>query len=301
VAGKSALALRLALGLSLAVIACGCGGVSPGAAIPAKAPPSVQVPDFTHVVLVVFENHEAASIADSPAAQTFHALAHRYASVTDYTAVAHPSLPNYLALVSGSTHGIASDCTDCVVRAGNLADTLAAAGKTWKTYAEDLPRPGFTGASSGRYAKKHDPFLYFRDVAGSRARRDRVVPFPQLARDLAARRLPDFSLVIPNLCDDMHDCPVAIGDAWLKAHVTPLLRSPGLRGGVVFVVFDEGSTDEGGGGHVEALALGPTVRRGSRFAKATNHYGLLRTIEDAWRLPRLGFSRTGTPIGGIWK
>jgi acid phosphatase len=279
--------------------ACGCGGAAL-ATFPAKPPPAVPVPHFTHVVLVVFENHEATAIAGSPSAPTFNALGRRYARLTNYDAVAHPSLPNYLALVSGSTHGITSDCTECVVRARSLADTLEAAGKTWKTYAEDLPYPGFTGGSSGRYAKKHDPFLYFRDVADSRVRRDRVVPFPQLARDLARHRLPDFSLVIPNLCDDMHDCSVATGDAWLKAHVVPLLRSPELQGGVVFVVFDEGTSDVGVGGHVEALALGPTVRRGSRFAKSTNHYGLLRTIEDAWGLPRLGHSRTGTPIGGIW-
>jgi hypothetical protein len=283
------------------VIVSGCGGGSVGATIPAKAPPSVRVPAFTHVVVVVFENHEASSIAGNPDAPTFNALAHRYATLMNYDAVAHPSLPNYLALVSGSTHGILSDCTDCVVRARSLADTLPAAGKTWKTYAEDLPYPGFTGGSSGRYAKKHDPFLYFRDVAGSRARRDRVVPFSRFGRDLARHRLPDFSLVIPNLCDDMHDCSVATGDAWLKTHVAPLLRSPELRGGVVFVVFDEGTSDTGGGGRIETLALGPTVRRGSRFAKATNHYGLLRTIEDAWSLPRLGYSRTGTPIGGIWR
>jgi acid phosphatase len=99
----------------------------------------------------------------------------------------------------------------------------------------------------------------------------------------------------------MHDCSVATGDAWLKAHDKPLLRSPQLRGGVVFVVFDEGTSNRGGGGHIDALALGPTVRRGSRFAQATNHYGLLRTIEDAWGLPRLGLSRFGTPIGRIWK
>jgi phosphatidylinositol-3-phosphatase len=281
-------------------MAVGCGGMA-GAAAPTTAPPPVPVPDFTHVVVVVFENHEAVSIDGSHSAPTFRALGRRYARLTDYTAVAHPSLPNYLALVSGSTQGITSDCTDCVVRGSSLADTLAAAGKTWKTYAEDLPYPGFTGGSAGRYAKKHDPFLYFRDVAASRARRDRVVPFPQLARDLARHRLPDFSLLIPNLCDDMHDCSIATGDAWLKAHVAPLLRAPALRGGVVFVVFDEGVTGLGGGGRVEALALGPTVRRGSTFARATNHYGLLRTIEDAWRLPRLGFSRTATPIGGIWR
>ena len=298
-AGRTALALGLALALVLAAAAC--GGGSAGATIPTTVPRSVRVPDFTHVVLVVFENHEASSIAGNPDAPTFNALARRYATLTDYDAVAHPSLPNYLALVSGSTQGISSDCTDCVVHARSLADTLGAAGKTWKTYAEDLPYAGFTGASAGRYAKKHDPFLYFRDVADSRAGRDRVVPLPRLGRDLAARRLPDFSLVVPNLCDDMHDCSVATGDTWLKAHIVPLLHSPSLRGGVVFVLFDEGTSDTGGGGRVEALALGPAVRRGTRFAKATNHYGLLRTIEDAWSLPRLGFSRTGTPIGGIWK
>ena len=286
--------------LVLALAAAGCAGGSVGATIPARPPPSVRVPTFTHVVVVVFENKEATSIAGNPDAPTFNALAHRYAVLTNYDAVSHPSLPNYLALVSGSTHGISSDCTDCVIDARNLADTLAAAGKTWKTYAEDLPHPGYTGAFSGRYAKKHDPFLYFRDVADSRARRNRVVPFTQLSSDLRRHRLPDLSLVVPNLCDDMHDCSVATGDAWLKTHVVPLLHSRALRGGVVFVVFDEGTSSTGGGGHVYALALGPTVRGGSRFTRATNHYGLLRTIEDAWGLPRLGFSRKGRPIGGIW-
>jgi phosphatidylinositol-3-phosphatase len=294
-------AREAAVALALALLLAACGGSSSGATVPTAAPPPVRIPNFTHVVLVVFENHEAGEIAGNPDAPTFNALARRYARLTSYNGVAHPSLPNYLALVSGSTQGITSDCTGCIVVARSLADTLAAAGKTWKTYAEDLPYPGFTGGSAGRYAKKHDPFLYFRDVADSHARRNRVVPFTRLAHDLARHRLPDFSLVIPNLCNDMHDCSVATGDAWLKAHVAPLLRSPYLRGSVVFVVFDEGTSDTGGGGRIEALVLGPTVRRGSKFTKATNHYGLLRTIEDAWRLPRLGHSRTGTPIGGIWK
>ena len=132
-----------------------------------------------------------------------------------------------------------------------------------------------------------------RAAAHGRPHRERLDP---AAASGVAR-----SLVVPNLCNDMHDCSVATGDAWLKAHVVPLLHSPELRGGVVFVVFDEGTSDTGGGGRIEALALGPTVRRGSRFSRATNHYGLLRTIEDAWRLPRLGFSSKGTPIGGIWR
>ena len=290
--------MRRLLVLVGVLVLCGCGGAEPAVAQYAAA---ARIPDFSHVLVVVFENREANDVAGSPDAPTFRELGRRYARLTRYTAVAHPSLPNYLALVSGSTHGIASDCVRCVVAGRSLADTLAAAGRTWKAYAEGLPRAGRTGAESGRYAKRHVPFLYLRSVLRSPARRRRVVPFGQLAADVARRRVPDFSLVVPDLCHDMHDCPVAVGDAWLRSRIVPLLRSPALRGGVVFVVFDEGTSTIGGGGRIEALALGPTVRRGSKFRKATNHYGLLRTIEDAWRLPRLGRSRTATPITGIWR
>ena len=254
------------------------------------------MPRFTHVLVVVFENHEADQIAGSPDAPTFRALARRYATLTRYDAVAHPSLPNYLALVSGSTQGVTSDCTSCVVHARSLADTLRAADRTWKTYAEGLPYAGFGGARVGRYAKKHDPFLYFAGVD-----RKRVVPFAQLAQDASARTLPDFALVVPDLCHDMHDCSVATGDEWLRREIVPLLRSPALAGGVVFVVFDEGTSGEGGGGTVEALALGPLVRPGSVDSRPTSHYGLLRTVEDAWGLPRLGRSRSVPSITGIWR
>lgn len=297
---KAARSLRrlLATGLAtLALVACGSASTWKP---PAKAPPSTRVPDFTHVVLVVFENHEASQIAGNPDAPTFNALGRRYATLTDYYAVTHPSLPNYLALVSGSTHGITNDCTDCLVGARSLADTLAGAGKSWRAYAEGLPRAGFTGGAEGDYAKKHEPFLYFAAIARSRAGRDRVVPFTRLRRDLAEHRLPDFSLLVPDMCHDMHNCPVATGDTWLKENVVPLLHSPELRGGVVFVIFDEGTSDAEGGGHVEGLALGPSVKPHSVFAKTTNHYGLLRTIEDAWGLPRLGLSAKARPIGGIW-
>jgi hypothetical protein len=259
------------------------------------------VPAFRHALVVVFENKERGEIVGNPAAPTFALLARRYATLSAYRAVAHPSLPNYLALVSGSTHGIHSDCSSCLVRAPSLADTLEGAGLSWKTYAEGLPRPGFTGASAGLYAKKHDPFLYFADIADNPSRRARVVPLGQLRRDLAAGRLPRFALLIPNLCHDMHDCPVATGDRWLRDTIVPLLRAPQLAGSVVFVVFDEGATDTGGGGRVAALALGPLVRPGAHDNRPTSHYGLLRTLEDAWRLPPLGHSAQAQPITGIWR
>src|SRR3954452_4486971 len=179
------------------------------AALLLAAAPHPVVPHFQHVVVVVFENHERGEIQASSEAPTFASLAERYASIDDYEAVSHPSLPNYLALVSGSTQGIHDDCTECTVGGRSLADTLAAKGKTWKTYAEGLPSAGFTGASSGRYAKKHDPFLYFRRVLSRSARRKRVVPSTQLTADIRAHRLPNFALVVPALCNDMHDCSVA--------------------------------------------------------------------------------------------
>jgi phosphatidylinositol-3-phosphatase len=290
--------LTRATALAALAVALGLPGVLHTAdAAPARSP----VPKAGKVVVVVFENKEFPEVIGSGDAPTFDALARRYALLTDYRGVAHPSLPNYLALVSGSTQGVTSDCTSCGVGARNLADTLEAAGKTWKTYAEGLPAPGFTGSSAGRYAKKHDPFVYFADVVARPARLRRVVPLTQFARDLAAHALPDFSLVVPDLCNDMHDCPVSTGDAWLRAFLRPLLRSSELAHGVVYVVFDEGTSDEGGGGRVPALVLGPLVRPGARAGMPLDHYSLLRTVEDGWHLPRLGRSRTAPPITGIWR
>jgi phospholipase C len=271
-------------------------------AAPAAAPAATaKPPAFTHVVLIVMENKERSQVVDGNAAPNFKRLAAQGATLAAYDAVSHPSLPNYLALVSGSTQGMHSDCTDCSFAARSLADTLAAAGKSWKTYAEGLPRPGWAGAQKGLYVKKHDPFLYFDRVTSHGLRTARVVPLTRLTTDLAAKRLPDFSLVVPNLCHGMHDCSVTTGDAWLGSFVPRLLASPALKGGVVFVVFDEGSTNIRGGGHIPAIALGPAVRPHSRYTTAMNHYSLLRTIEDAWGLDLLGHSAQAHAITGVWR
>jgi hypothetical protein len=262
----------------------------------AQARPSV--PSFKHVFVFVFENKESDSVIGGQQAPTFSAMAARYATLTRYYGVTHPSLPNYLALVSGSTFGVHDDCTSCQFAARNLADSLEAAKKTWKAYAEGLPRRGFMGVAFGGYAKKHMPFLYFRNIATRRARRENVVPLGQLTADLRAHRLPDFALVVPNLCNSMHDCSVATGDAWLRRRLPPLLSQPNT---VVFVIFDEGRSAVRGGGHIPAFAAGTAVKPGSHFGRVTNHYGLLRTVEEAWGLPLLGRSAVATPITGIWR
>ena len=129
----------------------------------------------------------------------------------------------------------------------------------------------------------------------------RVVPLTELAHDLSRGQLPVFSLVVPDMCHSMHDCSVEAGDYWLGQFLPALLRSKQLAHGVVFVVFDEGETDLGGGGHVPALVLGPLVRPGAKSAAHVDHYSLLRTVEDGLGLPRLGRSAGAAPIRGVWK
>jgi acid phosphatase len=248
------------------------------------------VPRFGHAVVVVFENHSARRILDH-AGSPFRWLAHRYALLRRYDAVAHPSLPNYLALVSGSTQGVHHDCTRCAFPGPSLADTLAARGLSWRTYAEHLPLylrlgVGITGPEKARL-----PFLYFPAAHTPRS----TAPLTAFFRDLRARRLPSFSLVIPDLCHDMHSCSVETGDAWLKRFLPPLLKLPRTA---VFVVFDESDSADPG---IPALALGPLVRPGSRYGGAMSHYALLRTIEDGLGLPRLGLSARAAPVTGIWR
>jgi hypothetical protein len=262
----------------------------------ASAPPS-----FRHAIVIVFENRGAAQVLRNPEATTFRRLAERYATLGRYDAVAHPSLPDYLALVSGGTQGVRGDCVTCVVSARSLVDSLAARSLTWKTYVEGLPR---ADAHVRRPAvKARIPFLYFRDVLLSPARMRDIVPLSRFGRDLRAGRLPAFSLVIPNLCHDMHNCPVRSGDRWLASFMRPLLRRNELRRSVVFIVFDEarGHRDAGGGGRVPAIVVSPLVRRDSVSLRLLSHYSLLRTIEDAWKLPRLGRSAFAHPITGIWR
>jgi phosphatidylinositol-3-phosphatase len=256
---------------------------------------SRQVPAFDHIVVVVLENKARREVLGNPHAPAFNAFARTGAVLTAYRGVTHPSLPNYLALVSGSTQGISSDCTSCTVGGRSLADTLEARKLTWKTYAEGLPRAGWTGPARGRYAKKHVPFLYFRRVLERHARLRRIVPLAELSRDRVAGRLPNFALVVPDLCHDMHDCTVSTGDAWLKRFLPPLLKLPSTA---VFVVFDESDTADPG---VPALALGSLVRAHSYTTTAMSHYGLLRTIEEGFGLPLLGRSARAAPVTGIWR
>ena len=241
------------------------------------------------------ENREASQIAGSPAAPYINQLAGQYGRAANYFGISHPSLPNYLALIGGDTFGVTSDCLDCFVNGDNIAGQLEKAGRTWKAYMEDMPQPCYQGVgTNGGYAQKHNPFIYFNNIRTEPARCQKIVPLTQLQTDLGDGAVPDFVWISPNLCHDMHDCSVQTGDAWLQSWIPKILSSPAWKdGGVLFVTFDEGTTGAGccryaAGGNIDTLVISPLVQAGFVSQVPYDHYSLLRTIEQAWRLPLLG-------------
>lgn len=277
----------------LALVAAGCGAgttAAPEIGLPCRGsrPPR----SYRHVVLLVLENHGFSEIAGhSP---YLNRLAAACGLATNYRAVAHPSLPNYLALTSGSTHGIASDCTACTVAAPSLFSQLKG---DWHAYLEAMPSPGFEGAFSGRYAKKHNPAAYYPALASSFARLD--VPLAGLRADLARGALSRFSLVVPDLCNDEHDCPPSTGDAWLGKWLPRIFTSPAYRSGrtALFVTYDEGGPDN----RVYTVVASPSVRPHTVVATPFDHYSLLRTVESLLGLPCLARACAAHSMAGPFR
>ena len=204
--------LRCLSTLLLAATVAGCGSASPGPALDVPAPGAVKPPSSSRVVTIVMENKESGEVLGSGSSPYLNRLARRSGVAVDSYGVRHPSLPNYLALTSGATHGIRTNCTSCHVRARSIVDQLEAAHLSWKAYLEDLPRPCFQGAGARGYAKKHNPFVYYDAVRTQPQRCNRVVPYQRLAGDLRRGALPDYAFIVPNLCNDTHDCGVRTGD-----------------------------------------------------------------------------------------
>jgi hypothetical protein len=260
---------------------------------------NAQVPPFTHVFLIVMENHEYEDIIGNPAAPYINALAQQYGVATSDFAVTHPSLPNYMALTAGDTF-FTDDCVECTTAAVNLLDTIEASGRTWTAYMEDMPAP-CTTTDSGVYVARHNPFVHYDDIAGDAARcSNGVIPSSGFSSDLAADTLASFVWITPNLCNDMHDCSIETGDAWLQSVVPQIIQSPAFANSVLFVVWDEGTTTVGGGGHIPLIVASPMTPPGTQSSQDATHYSLLRTIEDAWGLSPLGQSANATALSDFF-
>lgn len=284
--------LPIAVLLACAALA-GCGSApSPGEPLRLpSAPNEIALSKQSHFVLIVLENRELGEVVGSGSMPYLDSLERGGVLATDYHAITHPSLPNYIALLAGDPLGISSDCTGCEAHGTTLLDQLQAAHISWGAYMEGLPTPCWAGASSAGYAKKHDPFMYFARIASDPGRCRHVVPLSLLARDLRRDRLPAFAWISPNLCDDGHDCSDAMVDRFLRRLVPYVLAGIGPHG-VLAIVWDEGTTESGccqsaAGGRVPLILLGPTLRAGYRMSTPADHYSLLALMEDAFGVQRL--------------
>jgi phospholipase C len=247
---------------------------------PASQPDASTPERFGHVILVLEENHGFDEVIGDSAMPYLNSLADSFGVATEYYADTHPSIGNYFMLAAGQIV-TNDDSYDQVVDIDNVVRRLLAAGRSWKSYAEDLPSVGYVGPDTGGYARKHNVFALLSDVAGDPSQRANLVPFSAFASDLAAGTLPDFSNIVPNLCDDGHDCSLAVADAWLRDNIGPLLASSSFqRDGLLIITFDEAHNSDvvHGGGRVAWIAVSPRARRGFRSSTLYQHASTLRLV-----------------------
>ena len=264
---------------------------------PSPTPPAT-ASSITHVVVLWLENREADEITSS-SMPYLYGLSTEYGRATQMYAIAHPSLPNYLALWSGSTQGVTDDGTHNLT-AESLASQVTTAGKQWRVYAQDVPGNCFTGPTSsggsdgpglpGTYTRKTEPAISFMSVSGTPSECAKIQPlaaFNPTAFDVA--------FVVPNLCDDIHNCSLATGDEFLKAFLPSVFSSPEWSHTLLVVSFDEGKSNRNGGGNVFTLVARQGLA-GFTSSKMHTHYSVLRTIEDLLGLPCLANACRAAPL-----
>jgi phosphatidylinositol-3-phosphatase len=299
--------LTLAIVVSLSVVGCQPARTKPAptsavpstvlstsrSASPSSSPPasaSKNVPRPDHIVVVVLENASYDQVVGRPEAPFLNSIEQAGAVFTQSFAITHPSQPNYLALFSGSTQGIADDSCPHTFTTGNLGRSLLDAGRTFAGYSEDLPAVGYTGCSAGQYARKHNPWVDFSDLPAS-------VNQPVSAFPSDSATLPTVSFVIPNLDHDLHDGTLAQADQWLRDHVGGYASWAPKHNSLLVITNDEDDfTDVN---RIATMIVGAHVVAG-RYSQRIDHYSLLRTIEDAYSLPPVGASVQALPITAIW-
>ncbi len=244
--------------------------------IGACAPPST--PTFSHVYLVLEENHGYGSVIGGGAMPYLSSLASRYGLATQYYANTHPSIGNYFMLTTGQI--ITNDDNfKGLVTADNIVRQLTAAGRTWKCYAESLPYAGYLDDDAHSYDKSHNPFAYLSDVVSNVAEAGNIVPFSQFASDVARRATPNYSFIVPNLLDDAHDGTLAQADEWLKVNIAPLISSDFFReDGLLIIIFDEAERSDVkfGGGHIVWVVVSAKAKPSYRSNTVYQHQSTLR-------------------------
>jgi phosphatidylinositol-3-phosphatase len=247
------------------------------------------VPRLDHVVIAIMENTSDSSIiGNTTDAPYINTLANSGAQFSDSHAITHPSEPNYLALFSGSTQGITDDSCPHTFNGANLGSQLITAGFVFTGYSESMPADGFAGCASGNYARKHNPWVNFSNIpVGSN------LTFSAFPADFAT--LPTLSFVVPNLCDDMHDCSIATGDAWLQQNLDAYAQWAKSHNSLLILTWDEDDSSTSAN-QIPTIFNGAHVKIGT-YSTTINHFDVLATLEDMYGLANLG---GGTAITAVW-
>ncbi len=280
--------LNLAVTLILSL-----SGLRAAAQAPCKGNPT-SVPQVKHVFIVVEENQSYDDVIGNPDMPYLNQLASHGGLARQYFANTHPSINNYFFLTSGrrgtGLPGFSADIFGGTVAGDNVASLLTKHGKTWKAYAEGLPRAGYVGDNQGLYVKRHNPFTYYRSVldgktADGKPQRDQIVPFQQFTADWKSGHLPEYSFIVPNLLNDAHNSPrtnkaaacrdpesLRMADHWLEENLKPVVETDSFhKDSLLIVLFDEAcdrgkksdsrfSTSQGrGGGKIPVVLVGQSI------------------------------------------
>jgi len=287
-------------------------------------PALAQVPPSQHVYILLEENHSFEDVVGQM--PYLNNLASQNVLLVNSYANSHYSIPNYMWLTTGQ-YVTQDDNTLLTFDVDNIVRHLMTGGKTWKSYQEGLPNAGYTGYNlpdgcvpgTCVYVKRHNPFPYFTDVATS-AEALNIVPFTQLATDIANGDLPNYGFITPSLDDDGHDQSLAVADAWLQTNIGPLLASAPFQAGgdgLLIITWDEGKftdcrplttcpplPENGGGGRIYTVIIGPQVKRGYQSPTTANHNSILRLIEQALGIDSTGYlggAATATDLTDIFQ
>jgi len=282
-----------------------------GAATPSEA---VQVTVSNHiknVFVIVLENHDWSSIkGNSSASYINNTLLVEGAHADNYQTVPglHPSLPNYIWMEAGGHLGVRDDAEPSqhlLTTSQHLVSLLRAAGITWKAYQEGIPGTDCPLTYVNQYAPKHLPMVYFADVNGGLDRNSsecisHIRPYTEFARDLETNTVPAYSFITPNLCNDMHDCSVGTGDAWLSREVPKVLGSRAYKeGGALFITFDESA---GSDVPIGFIAMSPLAKRGYSNKIDYTHSSMLRSVQEIFGVtPLLGDAANATNLGDLFR
>ena len=263
----------------LGLTSCGSGQPSAPATFATAQPAKV-----TKLLTFVVENHSLDQMRE--AMPYTAALGQDFAHATSYRAVAHPSLPNYLAMTGGSTFGVSDDAppSSHTTDQPSVFGQALSAGKTAKVYAEGMPG-NCAPKNSGQYVVKHNPWPYYVSERSSCLQYD--VPLPELSKDAAAGRLPNAGMVIPDLCNDAHDCDLSVADDWLRTEIGTVMAGPDWRAGHLAIVVTADEDDH----HQDNLVLTAVAHPSLHGAVVTtplSHYSLARLYSEVVGAAPLG-------------